>query len=83
VGPDRFVEVHVTAAAEVCRGRAADLYARAAAGEIAQIPGADVRYEAPVTPALTLETDRLTPGEAVERLLALLRSRGIVAPLPL
>jgi adenylylsulfate kinase len=49
----RFVEVHVRTPVEECAARdAKGLYARARAGEVTGLPGADVDYEAPDAPEI-------------------------------
>jgi bifunctional enzyme CysN/CysC len=78
IGSDRFLEVHVDAPIEVCRARDRDgWYAKADAGEIPDFPGVSGRYEPPAAPALTLDTTTLSVDAAVDRLVALLRERGV------
>ena len=79
VGAERFLEVHVSAAIDVCRERdSSGLYARADAGEIKGLPGVDGDYEAPAEPDLELAAFDLSLGECVERLYALLEERGFL-----
>ncbi|MCA8954527.1 MAG: sulfate adenylyltransferase subunit CysN [Planctomycetes bacterium] len=79
VGAERFLEVHVSAAIDVCRERdSSGLYARADSGEIKGLPGVDGPYEAPAEPDLTLAAFDLSLGECVERLYALLEERGFL-----
>ena len=74
-----FVEVHVSTPLEVCAARdVKGLYRRAFAGEISQFTGVDDPYEPPTEPALRLDTARVTVDEGVERVLAVLRTRGYV-----
>jgi adenylylsulfate kinase len=69
-GP-RFAEVWVRCPADVCRARdPKGLYGRAAAGVIHNLPGADVPYEPPERPEAVVDTDRQTPEETAEILLA-------------
>jgi bifunctional enzyme CysN/CysC len=72
-----FVEVFVDTPLEECERRdPKGLYARARAGEIEGMTGIDDPYEAPSSPDLVLH-----PGDApvaVDRLLALLRERGVL-----
>ena len=72
-----FVEVFVDTPLEECERRdPKGLYARARAGEIQGLTGVDDPYEAPASPDLVLR-----PGDApvaVDRLLALLRERGVL-----
>jgi bifunctional enzyme CysN/CysC len=72
-----FVEIFVDTPLEECERRdPKGLYARARAGEIEGMTGIDDPYEAPSSPDLVLH-----PGDApvaVDRLLALLRERGVL-----
>ena len=78
VGADRFLEVFVDAPIEVCRQRdPKGMYARADAGTLPRFTGVGAGYEAPETPDLRLETDRLSPEEAVEQIVGALRKRGL------
>jgi len=71
-----FIEVFVDAPLEVCEERdPKGHYARARAGEIAGFTGVDAPYDSPTDPELTLDTDRLEPGEAVDLLLDLISAR--------
>ena len=71
-----FIEVFVDAPVEVCEQRdPKGHYARARAGEIAGFTGVDAGYEPPSDPELTLDTDRLEPGEAVALLVDLISVR--------
>jgi bifunctional enzyme CysN/CysC len=80
VGNDRFIEVHVTAPIEVCRARDAEgVYARADSGEIPDFPGVSAPYDAPANPDLTLDTSTLSVDQCVDRLVALLQARGVLA----
>jgi bifunctional enzyme CysN/CysC len=79
VGRDRFLEIHLSAPPEVCRLRARDdLWERAERGEIDQFPGVSAPYEAPCEPALTLPTHEIGVEECVDRIVALLRERGLI-----
>jgi bifunctional enzyme CysN/CysC len=72
-----FVEVFVDTPIEECERRdPKGLYAKARAGEIEGFTGVDDPYEPPASPDLVLR-----PGDgptAVDRLLALLRERGVL-----
>jgi bifunctional enzyme CysN/CysC len=58
------------------------LYAKSRAGRLPNFTGIDSPYEAPERPDLVLETARSDPQSLAERVIALLRSREIVAPPP-
>jgi bifunctional enzyme CysN/CysC len=78
IGRERFLVVHVTAPLEVCRQRDPHgQYALADRGEIALFPGVSSPYELPSQPDLVLRTDELSVDECVERVVQLLRQRGV------
>ena len=85
VGDDSFIEVFVSASAATCEERdnqlrpdGDGLFARARRGEIKHFTGVSAPYEAPAAPDLVLDTETLTPGESVERIIALLKERGLL-----
>ena len=72
-----FVEIHVATPIEECERRdVKGLYARARRGEIRQFTGIDDPYEAPESPALTIDTSRLGVEDSVGRVLELLARGG-------
>ncbi len=80
IGEERFIEVWLNAPREICEERDDErLYERARSGEIRNFSGVSAPYEKPDAPELTLPTHELTIDQAVERILELLRSRGIIA----
>jgi bifunctional enzyme CysN/CysC len=81
VEPDEFVEVFVDAPVEVAAARdPKGLYAKAERGELRNFTGTDSPYEPPEEPDVHVDTGTLTPEEAAERVLAVLRERGLLAP---
>ena len=78
VGPERFIEAYLSAPAEVCRQRAAENYDLARSGEIKQFSGVTAPYEAPRSPDLALPTHELDVAECVERIVALLKAKGLL-----
>jgi adenylylsulfate kinase len=71
----RFVEVHVATPLEVCQGRdVKGLYAKARAGEIANLTGIDDPYESPVEPEIVLDTTGRTVDESAGELWDALQS---------
>lgn len=59
IGDAQFIEVHVSTPVQVCEARdPKGLYARARAGQIPQFTGVSAPYEAPLAPALTLDTQQ-------------------------
>jgi len=79
VGADRFAEVFLDAPLAVCEGRdPKGLYRRARAGEIPSFTGISAPYEAPSRPDLVLRTAEEGVETCVDRLLEMLRDRGLV-----
>jgi bifunctional enzyme CysN/CysC len=80
VGRQKFLVVHLDAPLEVCRGRDQEgLYESADTGEIANFPGVSAPYEPPASPDLVFNTAEMSVDECVERVLALLKSKQVVA----
>jgi len=74
-----FLEVHVDASVDECARRdVKGLYRRAFAGEIPQFTGVSDPYEVPVAPELVVRTEHESVDESAERVIALLRSRGLL-----
>lgn len=78
-----FVEVFVDCPLEVCEQRdVKGLYRRARTGEIQQFTGISDPYESPVSPEVTLHTDRESPTESVEQILSTLAGLGYLSAEP-
>jgi sulfate adenylyltransferase len=76
-----FVLVHVSTPLEECERRdRKGLYAKARAGIIPEFTGVSAPYEEPEDADLRLDTSRMTPDEAVARVLDLLVEGGWVRP---
>jgi bifunctional enzyme CysN/CysC len=75
IGPERFIEVFVSAPLEVCKERD---HARADAGEARTLSSLSSGYEPPASPDLVLPTDQISIEESVQRLVRLLEARGII-----
>jgi adenylylsulfate kinase len=68
-----FFEIYLNTSLQVCQARdPKQLYARAARGEILELTGYSAPYEAPLQPALTIDTNCQSVNEACERVYALL-----------
>ncbi len=79
IGAESFLVVHVDAPLAVCRERdGSGIYARADAGEIAEVPGVTVAYETPADADLRIATDTVDVPEAVDRVLSLIEERGFI-----
>jgi bifunctional enzyme CysN/CysC len=76
VGSDRFVEIHLSAPLETCRAREeSGMYARADAGEIADVPGVSAPYERPADPDLALDTSTVGVDASVDAIMTVVESR--------
>jgi adenylyl-sulfate kinase len=74
-----FVEVWIDASVEECTRRdPKGLYAKALAGQIEHFTGVNDPYEPPERAEVHLETERLSPGESAEIVLAELERIGVV-----
>ncbi|MGA2232466.1 MAG: sulfate adenylyltransferase subunit CysN [Tepidisphaeraceae bacterium] len=79
IGPERFLEVYLSAPVEVCRQRdKTGVYAQADTGEIPQFPGVSAAFEKPEHPDLVLPTHEIDVATAVGRILEMMKERGIV-----
>ena len=75
-----FLEIYCRCDVDTCAERdPKGLYARARKGEIKEFTGISSPYEEPVRPDLEVDTAGLTIEQSVERVLGLLRSRGVLA----
>lgn len=78
VGEDRFLVVHLSAPAEVCRTRGnEELYAKAEAGEV-DLPGVSAEYEPPAAADLVLPTHEWPVEKCVDAIIELLQDRGVI-----
>ncbi len=79
IGDDAFIEVFVNAPLDVCEDRdPKGLYKKARDGQIASFTGVSAPYEAPESAEVTLDTDKLSVDECVDKLLEALRKRGVL-----
>ena len=76
-----FVEVYVKCSVEECARRdVKGLYEKALRGEITGFTGVDDPYEPPESPELVVDTERLSPEECLELLVAKLEELGYLRP---
>ena len=74
-----FLEVYCRCDVETCASRdPKGLYARAMKGEIKEFTGVSSPYEAPNRADLEVDTAALEIEESVERVMGLLRDRGVI-----
>jgi bifunctional enzyme CysN/CysC len=78
LGPQRYMEVYLSAPVDTCRQRDAELYELADSGEIGEFSGVTAPYETPQTADLTIPTHEIDLEESTERIIALLRAKGII-----
>jgi len=79
-GAETFLEIFCDAPLAVCESRDKDrLFARARAGEIANVTGIDQPYEKPAKPDLVLDTANADVATNLKRILELVQSRGWIA----
>jgi len=77
---DRFVEVYVKASIEACEERdVKGLYAKARSGEIKEFTGVSDPYEEPENPEIVVETEKQSPEESAQQILAYLEENGFIA----
>ena len=77
IGEADFKEIYISTPLEECERRdVKGLYAKARRGEIRHFTGISAPFEAPSSPALSLDTSRLTLEESVGRLLEFLGVDG-------
>ena len=75
-----FIEIYCNASLEACESRdVKGLYKRARAGEIKNYTGIDSPYEAPNNPELIINTERESLNESIVKVIAFLKSKGIVS----
>lgn len=73
IGEADFKEIFISTPLEVCEQRdVKGLYARARRGEIKNFTGISAPFEAPASPALSLDTSRLSLDECVGRIVELI-----------
>jgi adenylyl-sulfate kinase len=82
VDESEFIEVYVSCPIEVCIQRdPKSMYSKAIAGKMKGFTGVDDPYEVPDLPEITIETDRLTLAESVEKIIGYLHEKGFLAAL--
>jgi adenylylsulfate kinase len=78
--PGEFIEVYVNVSLEAAEKRdPKGLYKKARAGQIKGFTGIDDPYEAPENAEIVIDTERMKPEQAAERILKYLEERGYLA----
>lgn len=76
IGENDFIEIYISTPLEECERRdVKGLYDKARRGEIKNFTGISAPFEAPLHPALSLDTSVLSVEEAVKKLLKLILPR--------
>jgi len=79
IGADKFVEVFVDVPVEVAIQRdVKGLYAKALSGEIKNFTGISDPYEAPLSPAVHIHSDKESVEESTQKILDTLTSLGLL-----
>ncbi|MBV8658719.1 MAG: adenylyl-sulfate kinase [Burkholderiales bacterium] len=79
IGDPLFREVHIATSLAVCEQRdPKGLYAKARRGEIPEFTGISAPYEAPISPALRIDTAHTSIPDAVHQLLGLIGISDLV-----
>jgi bifunctional enzyme CysN/CysC len=69
IGDEQFVEVHLSTPVAVCETRdPKGLYRKARTGELPGFTGVSAPYEAPLSPAVSLDTGSLSVGQCLDTL---------------
>jgi adenylylsulfate kinase len=77
--PNEFIEVFVNCPIDVCEGRdPKGLYKKARNGEIPNFTGITSPYEAPNHPEITIQSDELSIGQSVEKIIIYLKAKKIL-----
>lgn len=75
---ENFLEVYCECPLDVLTERdPKGLYKRALAGEIKNFTGVDDPYEAPENPEVLVRTDKSSPRECIEQIMAVLEQKGL------
>ncbi len=79
IGNDRFIEIYLTASEESRRKRDEHgVYNKADKGELKEFPGISATYDVPESPDIVLETDKLSVGECVDKIIRLLENKRYI-----
>ncbi|UVE17440.1 sulfate adenylyltransferase subunit CysN [Pseudomonas sp. LS44] len=81
LGEDEFLEIFIDTPLAVAEERdPKGLYKKVRRGELKNFTGIDSPYEAPDAPDIHIQTTRMTPEQAVDRIIATLVEREIISP---
>lgn len=84
----RFMEAYVRCPLEVCMKREAErgktfyapkgIYKKAFTGKSATVPGIGVPYEEPSNPEVTVDSNKLSPGQCAQRVLEVIKKKFVL-----
>ena len=78
-GEDEFIEIFCKCSLNSCEKRdGKGLYKKARAGEIPEFTGISAPYEEPEKPEITVETDKVTIEQGVEKIISYLENYGFI-----
>ena len=80
VNETEFIEVYIKCPLNTCEGRdVKGLYKKARSGEIKHFTGIDSPYEAPANPEITIDTEKLTVDESVDKIINYLELHAYIS----
>ncbi|WP_430743014.1 adenylyl-sulfate kinase [Bacillus atrophaeus] len=76
---EEFFEIYIKCPLNICEERdPKGLYKKARSGEIKHFTGIDSPYEAPLSPDLTIESDKISIADAADLIIYELHTKGII-----
>ncbi|MCY8512117.1 adenylyl-sulfate kinase [Bacillus atrophaeus] len=76
---EEFFEIYIKCPLNICEERdPKGLYKKARSGEIKHFTGIDSPYEAPLSPDLTIESDKIPIADAADLIIHELQTKGII-----
>ncbi|WP_406621655.1 adenylyl-sulfate kinase [Bacillus atrophaeus] len=76
---EEFFEIYIKCPLNICEERdPKGLYKKARSGEIKHFTGIDSPYEAPLSPDLTIESDKISIADAADLIIHELQTKGII-----
>ena len=74
-----FIEIYVKCPLEVCEERdPKGMYRKAREGKVKDFTGISAPYEEPLSPEITLESDKLSVEESAQKVINYLQERGLI-----
>lgn len=77
----RFLEIAVECPLQICMERdRKGTYEKGQSGQSTTVPGLQAPYETPLSPDVRIDTTKVSPVEAADRIMAVIRERGFASP---